>query len=128
MVGLAHPTEKYLKYYFALILVLLTACSHPTKHTNNAISLSSKLEKLRVEYDVPGASIAIIADGKLLPPLTLGWANLEQKIPVRADTLFFQACSMTKTLTSTLVLMEFERRQLSSYHLTIPKENLKKAI
>lgn len=101
-----------MKNYLVVILGFITACSHFNYPTDQSTSLQNQLEALRIHYAVPGASIAIISDEKILPPMTLGLANVEQKIPVRADTLF-QACSMTKTLTSTLVLMEFERLHLS---------------
>lgn len=61
---------------------------------------------------MPGVSIAYVSDGKVRSPITLGLANIEKKIPVRSTTLF-QACSLTKTLTSALVIMEFEQRKIS---------------
>jgi CubicO group peptidase (beta-lactamase class C family) len=101
------------KYSICLILVcsLIASCVHRDASKENPALLQSKLEELRIKYDVPGASIAIISEGKILSPISLGWANLKDQ-PVTSNTLF-QACSMTKTLTAALVLMEFERRHLS---------------
>lgn len=98
--------------YLFVVCSLISSCVHKDVLNENPDSLQTELENIRVNYNVPGASIAIISEGTILPPISLGWANLKEKIPVTSSTLF-QACSMTKTLTSALVLMEFERRQLS---------------
>jgi CubicO group peptidase (beta-lactamase class C family) len=95
-----------------LYVFLISSCTHISTQQKVTASLLKQIEVLRHQYAVPGASIAVISNGQIEPPISLGWANLEKKIPVRFDTLF-QACSMTKTLTSALVLMEFERRKLS---------------
>jgi len=102
------------KYSICLFFVcsLISSCIHTDAPVKSLTSLPGEIENMRVKYDVPGASIAIISEGKILSPISLGWANLNEKIPVTSSTLF-QACSMTKTLTSALVLMEFERRHLS---------------
>jgi CubicO group peptidase (beta-lactamase class C family) len=98
---------------FFLFVIILTLSSIPAETpADNLASLQTKLEKMRIKHAIPGASIAIISKEKILQPISLGWANLNKKIPVGSDTLF-QACSLTKTLTSALVLVEFKRRKLS---------------
>ncbi len=61
--------------------------------------LQQRIEQLRREHDIPGASIAVIDDGQIAWARGFGFADLSSGRPVTADTLF-QAQSITKTLTS----------------------------
>lgn len=105
----------FLSFFF---LFSSLGCSSPVSRPQSGppfkapTPLLEKLEALRVQHHVPGASISFIQDGEIFAPVSLGFANLEQEIDVTPNTLF-QACSITKTLTSALVLKEFEKRGLS---------------
>jgi len=59
-------------------------------------------EKMAAAH-VPGCSIAIVHDGKLLRTAGYGWANLDAKRPMRPGTLL-NIASVTKTLTCTAVM------------------------
>ena len=61
---------------------------------------------------VPGLSLAIIRDGKLLRTTGFGFANLAQQRPMRADTLI-NVGSVTKTTTCTAVMQQWERKKFS---------------
>ena len=61
--------------------------------------VQQRIEQLRREHDIPGASIAVIDDGQIAWARGFGFADLSSGRPVTADTLF-QAQSITKTLTS----------------------------
>ena len=61
--------------------------------------VQQRIEHLRREHNVPGASIAVIDDGQIAWARGFGFADLSSGRPVTADTLF-QAQSITKTLTS----------------------------
>ena len=61
--------------------------------------LQQQIETLRKEHDIPGASIAVIENGRIAWARGFGLADLASGRPVTADTLF-QAQSITKTLTS----------------------------
>jgi len=75
-------------------------------------SLQQSIAKLLIKYHIPGASIAVVRDGKLLWTDTLGDADMATKRPVTVDTLF-QACSITKTFTSTAVLQVLNKYKIS---------------
>ncbi len=56
-----------------------------------------------IEYwKIPGASIAVIKDGKLWNSFGVGYRNLEDKLPADADTQFGIA-SCSKSMTSALI-------------------------
>jgi CubicO group peptidase (beta-lactamase class C family) len=61
--------------------------------------LQQQIETLRKEHDIPGASIAVIENGRIAWARGFGLADLASGRRVTADTLF-QAQSITKTLTS----------------------------
>ena len=61
--------------------------------------LQQQIETLRKEHDIPGASIAVIENGRIAWARGFGLADLASGRRVTADTLF-QAQSITKTLTA----------------------------
>lgn len=66
-------------------------------------NLSAKIEALRVQHNIPGTSVAVVKDGKIVWAQGFGDADIATKRAVTTDTLF-QACSITKTLTATAVM------------------------
>jgi N-acyl-D-amino-acid deacylase len=58
---------------------------------------------LMAEHGVPGASLAVARDGKLLLARGYGWADVERREPVQPDSMF-RIASLTKPLTAALVL------------------------
>src|SRR5215211_6201890 len=54
-----------------------------------------------------GAATLIWRDGKVVQIGTVGWRDLEARLPIERDTLF-RIASMTKPVTSTAALMLFE--------------------
>jgi len=63
-------------------------------------------------HGIPGASLAITKDGKLLVARGYGWANLATREPVKPDTLFGIA-SLSKTFTAAAILKLVEQGKLS---------------
>ena len=61
---------------------------------------------------VPGAQVAIGFGGESVFSAAYGYANLEQRAPMRTDHLF-RIASHSKTFTATLILQLVEQRRLS---------------
>lgn len=61
--------------------------------------LQERIDALRQEHGIPGASIAVIDDGEIAWARGFGLADQASGRPITADTLF-QAQSITKTLTA----------------------------
>ena len=61
---------------------------------------------------IPGASIAVVKNGKTVKVCGYGLANLEQNTPVTADTVF-QIQSMTKSFTAAGILMLVEEGRVA---------------
>lgn len=62
-------------------------------------------------YHVPGVSIAVIKNSKVIWSKTYGWADVEAKVPVTSRTLF-QAASMSKPVSAYAALKEVEMGKL----------------
>lgn len=61
------------------------------------------MTRLLERYQIPGASLALSKDGRLLLARGYGWADLEAQEPVRPDSLF-RIGSITKPITAVTVL------------------------
>ena len=74
--------------------------------------LQQRIESLRKERNIPGASIAVISGGQIAWARGFGTADLENGRPVTRNTLF-QAQSITKTLTSLATVKLLASRQIA---------------
>ena len=61
------------------------------------------------EYHIPGASVAIVKDGRLLFANGYGYANLERRTPVVADQTLLRVGSVAKLFTWTAVMQLVEQ-------------------
>ncbi|HEX4045080.1 MAG TPA: serine hydrolase domain-containing protein [Gammaproteobacteria bacterium] len=95
-----------------IILISFNTVVSASASSNCPDSLQRDIAKLLVKYHIPGASIVVVRDGKLLCTDTLGNADLATKRPVTVDTLF-QACSITKAFTSVAVLQILDKYKIS---------------
>src|SRR5690606_35965208 len=66
--------------------------------------ITASISKFIDEGSLVGAITLIWQDGKEIHSAGLGWRNMEEKLPMRRDTVF-RVASMTKPITSTLALM-----------------------
>lgn len=91
-----------------VIVISSVIYSQQTKKEN--LMMDSLFEK----YDLPnspGASVAVIKDGKIIFEKRYGLADLEDNIPVKPNTNF-RLASVTKQFTATAVLLLIERGKL----------------
>jgi CubicO group peptidase (beta-lactamase class C family) len=69
-----------------LILLLLPVFLYGQIDTINLIN--KRVEKIISEWQVPGCSIGIVKNGKLIYSKGFGYRDLENKLPVTPNTLF----------------------------------------
>ncbi|GAB4465285.1 MAG: hypothetical protein OHK0029_35830 [Armatimonadaceae bacterium] len=60
---------------------------------------------------IPGLSLAVVRDGKVIKAQGYGFANLEHRVPADADTVY-QLASVTKQFTSAAVMMLVEEGKI----------------
>lgn len=70
------------------------------------------LDSIRVELKIPGMAAAFMQGDAILFEEGFGYADLENHIKTTANTSF-RVASITKTFTSTLVMQQVERKNLS---------------
>lgn len=61
---------------------------------------------------IPGASVAVVKDGQLLFAKGYGYADVDNKVPVIADTTLFRTGSVAKLFTWTAVMQLVEQGKL----------------
>jgi CubicO group peptidase (beta-lactamase class C family) len=61
---------------------------------------------------IPGLSLAIVRDGKVIKAKGYGFANLELRVPATADTVY-QLASVTKQFTATAIMLLAQDGKLS---------------
>lgn len=71
-------------------------------------TMNSKLEK----YHIPNATVAVVKDGEIVYKKGFGLADIENKIPVDAETTLFRIGSTSKLITWTAVMQLVEAGKL----------------
>jgi CubicO group peptidase (beta-lactamase class C family) len=75
-------------------------------------AIEKAVEAKRAQYGVPGLSLAIVKDGKVIYMNGFGLRDVEKKLPVTPDTLFAIGSS-SKAFTAMLVQMAADEGKLS---------------
>src|SRR5512132_1923321 len=69
--------------------------------------ITAAIESIVDAGGLAGVATLIWRDGKVIQIGTIGWRDVEARLPIERDTLF-RVASMTKPVTSTAALMLFE--------------------
>ncbi len=91
------------------------ACDANATTINDQTALAAiekTIEAKRREYNIPGVSLAIVRDDKIIYAKGLGYKDFERKLPVTADTLFAIGSS-TKAFTAMAAMMSQDAGKLS---------------
>ncbi len=88
--------------YKILILLLLPILCYGQIDTLSA--LDKRIEKIIVDWQVPGCAVGIVKNGKLIYSRGFGYRDVENKLPVTPNTIF-PIASNTKLFTSCAVGM-----------------------
>lgn len=80
--------------------------------TASADRLDDVVQKEMKAQGIPGLTIAVMRDGKLIKVKGYGFANLEHRVPAKPETVY-QSGSVGKQFTATLVMMLVQEGRLS---------------
>jgi len=88
---------------FSIIIFLMLCQFSSTAQTNQSISdsIKNKIDSLFKQWDspnTPGGAVGIIRNDSLIYARGYGMADLEQKIPITPQSIFYM-CSLTKQFT-----------------------------
>jgi len=107
---------RVLTVSFGSSVLLLMSTSVPNEaHPRIDVSLAEKIDAFFSDYDhlgVPGASVIIISNGRVLYKKAYGMANVESGIPSTTKTNY-RIASMTKQFTAMAVMILADRHRLS---------------
>ncbi|MBV9958912.1 MAG: beta-lactamase family protein, partial [Acidobacteria bacterium] len=120
------PSKKFLNLILVLLLILTTsvapfsfvAAQEASKAAASSeleaklAAIEQTLEAKRKQYGVPGMSLVIVKDDKIIYLKGLGFKDLEKQVAVTPDTLFAIGSS-TKAFTALTVLMSADEGKLS---------------
>jgi len=96
---------------FIVLAIILLAASG-VNAAPDAPAIDAYLRAQRERLNIPGLSLVVAKDGRIVYENHSGLANIELGVPVTADTVF-QIQSITKTFTATAVMMLVEEGKLS---------------
>lgn len=103
--------------YCSLILVLVTGCSK-NEHIESYIGFDIKKETLDKhlkeqieELSIPGMSIAVINDGKIVYTNVFGYADVSKEKPITCQTIF-EGASISKSVFAFFVMTFVEEGKL----------------
>jgi len=60
------------------------------------------VSNLMAKWQIPGGSVAVVKDGRLILAHGFGWADRENRTPVQPDSLL-RIASLSKSLTSAAI-------------------------
>ncbi|HUP90560.1 MAG TPA: serine hydrolase domain-containing protein [Longimicrobiales bacterium] len=92
-------------------VVLFTAAFAPAAYAqSDAVDTYVKAEMQK--RSIPGLSLAVVRNGKVIKATGYGLANVEHSVPAKAETVY-QTGSVGKQFTATLIMMLVEEGKLS---------------
>jgi CubicO group peptidase (beta-lactamase class C family) len=104
-----------------LLVLTLSACAssrgpgapagEPAVFEPDAEAFARTVEELRVAMRIPGLSVAVARDGRILLARGFGWSDVERQVAATPETVY-PIGSITKTFTSTLMLQLVEQGRL----------------
>jgi CubicO group peptidase (beta-lactamase class C family) len=97
--------KTYLLFSILLPLLLTVVSAHADKADD---TIRARMQKLKI----PGLSLAVIKNGKVIKERGYGLASIELNVPVTARTVFALA-SVTKVFTATAVMLLVEEGKLA---------------
>jgi CubicO group peptidase (beta-lactamase class C family) len=106
------PARRFSRSIMAACLSLAALAAVSTSaqaDTSDAVDnyVRAEMQKRRI----PGMSVAVLRDNKVIKENTYGLANVELNVPVKADTSYALA-SMTKVFTATAIMLLVQDGQL----------------
>ncbi len=97
----------------------LLSANNTTRGPQNVTELASFLNTTISDelstYHIPGATIAVVKDGKLLYANGYGYADVANKTPVDANATLFEIGSVTKLFTWTAVMQLVEEGKIDPH-------------
>jgi CubicO group peptidase (beta-lactamase class C family) len=96
------------------VIVIISICFTASgDHASQANNLDCHIHHILKTDNIPGLSAAIVVDGQVAWSKGYGYANMETRQRMTADTPFFEIASVTKVITATALMIAQEQGYLS---------------
>jgi N-acyl-D-amino-acid deacylase len=89
-----------------------------------AEAFDREVEAFMTAREIPGGALAVVKEGRIVYTRGYGWANRENKVPVRPDSLF-RIASLSKPITAVAVLKLAEEGRLDLNSRMLDRVTLK---
>ena len=96
------------KHISALVLLLLFAAAVPAQVHTVADYVKAEMKKQRI----PGLSVAIVKDGKVILAEGYGLANIDSNVPAKPETVY-RICSVSKQFIATGIMLLAQEGRLA---------------
>ena len=104
-----HLTKKSIVAFFGIFLMLTATVAAQENFTDK---VDRHIKGVMQKQNVPGISVAVVKEGKIIHANGYGLANVEHQIPVKPETVF-QSGSVGKQFTATAVMMLVEEEKIN---------------
>src|SRR5437868_5759362 len=95
-----------------LFVCLISLLQLSISHSVQADQLDDRIQHEMERQQIPGLSLVVVKDGKIVREKGYGLANIEHQVPVKPETIF-QSGSIGKQFTAALVMLLAEDGKLS---------------
>jgi CubicO group peptidase (beta-lactamase class C family) len=103
-----------LRHFFACVVFLIFLFAHISTQAQSPATTAAVSEYVKAEMQrqhIPGLSLLVVKDGKIVRAEGFGLANVELQVPVKPETIF-QSGSVGKQFTATAVMMLVEEGKI----------------
>jgi CubicO group peptidase (beta-lactamase class C family) len=98
-------------FFTAVILSFITASAQDTAFKEPIAVIDTWIEAQLAYENIPGVSVAIIKDQQLVWSKGYGYADVENKVPMKAETIC-SICSISKLFTSVAIMQLWEQGKI----------------
>ena len=109
-----------LKLSFLFLIISSSPQAIISQQTDQSISIAKKIDSARglvidlmSKQKIPGLSVTIMQNGKIIWSEGFGFADLENRVPVNPSTTRFRIGSVSKTLTADALAVLYENGKLN---------------
>jgi CubicO group peptidase (beta-lactamase class C family) len=91
--------------------VMMAGAAPAVAQGNDVQAFAAEVDSLRMAAGIPGLSIAVVRDGRVVLARGFGWADVEARVPVTEHTPF-NIASVTKTVSGVVAMRLVEQGRI----------------
>ncbi|MEX2479172.1 MAG: serine hydrolase domain-containing protein [Gracilimonas sp.] len=105
--------KKITLYFIPLLFIWIAGCNTPDPAIQQDINAANEVLKSYVEeYNIPGMSVSVYRDGKMIWSKGYGYLDVENQVPVDPASTLFRIGSVSKTYTAAGAALLYQEGEL----------------